>query len=548
MKVKKILCIILAICMMVAVVACATPEPPAGEPDPAPVPEATPEPDDNNDVEEEIIAPAPDIDAVETHLMVVQPAMPANLDPSLTNDVPSARAHYLIYQTLVYQVGGEIVPGLATSWEFVDAQTIVFTLREGVLFHDGSVLTADDVVFSLNRAANAPEIAMITDMIDEAVALSDNEVQITTLFPFTPILNHLAHSASSIVSREVVERLGDEGHSEAPVGTGPFMFYNLVAGDHFELVRFDDFNSVVPGLPEGQLPAVERITFRIVPDASVRTIELETGASHVLFDVGAVDVSRIAADPNLNMVEVPNFALNTYLGFNMNRAPLDDLRVRQAITYAIDIPTVVDVAWAGLGAVGTGPLPDTVWGYVSFPIIQQNIARAQELMAEAGLEDGFTADIWVNEGNQMRADAATMIQEQLRAINIDITIRIYEWATFLPDTAAGEHYMFTLGWTTVTGDPDYGLYPLYHSDNWGDPGNRTFFSDPRVDELLELGRMETDDAARLEIYREAQELIMEGLPMIPLWQASELHATLGNIAGFSVTPSGQIPLWNVVIG
>jgi len=236
------------------------------------------------------------------------------------------------------------------------------------------------------------------------------------------------------------------------------------------------------------------------------------------------------------------------LGFNVEREPFNDIRVRQAIAYALDIETIVDVAWAGVGMVATGPLPTTVPGAVTFPVIPVNIERAQELMAEAGLEDGFETDVWVNEGNAMRADAAVMIQAQLRALNIEVTINIYEWGVLLPATADGEHGMSLMGWTTATGDPDYGLYPLYHSDNWGAPGNRQFYSNPRVDELLDLGRMETDFAVRLEIYREAQELIMQDLPVIPLWQASELHATLGNIGGFSVTPTGSLPLWNVVIG
>jgi len=485
--------------------------------------------------------------SADTHLIVVQPMMPSQLDPTMANEVPQSRANYLIFQTLVYQWEGEIIPGLATSWDFVDPQTVVFTIREGVKFHDGSTLTPDDVVFSINRASVSPHVSIITDMIAEATVVGDNQVQVTTEFAFAPILNHLAHSATSIVSREVVERIGDNEHTLNPVGTGPFRLYSMVAGDHFELVRFDDFSSVVPGLPEGQLPELERITFRIVPEGSVRAIELETGAAHVLVDVAAADVSRLRNLNDVNMLEVPNWALNTWLGFNNQRAPFDDIRVRQAIAYTIDIPTIVDVAWAGVGRVASGPLPNTVPGYTSFPPITQNIERARELMAEAGLADGFEADIWTNEGNPMRADAATMIQAQLRALNIETTVRIYEWGVLLPGTAAGEHSMSLMGWTTATGDPDYGLYPVYHSSNWGAGGNRNFYSNPRVDALLDQGRMETNTATRMEIYREAQELIMADLPLVPLWQAAELQAARTNVNGFTVTPFGGIPFWLVSI-
>jgi len=544
---KKILCIILALMMVFAVVACAAEAPPADEPE---VEVETPPADEPEEivVDEAPIEAQPDIEATETHLQVVFPMLPTQLDPTLANEVPMARANYLIFQTLVYLDGGEAVPGLATSWDFVDANTIVFQIREGVRFHDGSYLTADDVAFSLNRTAAAPAVGIITGMIEEAVVTGDYEVTVTTEFPFAPILLHLSHTAASIVSQDVLERIGEDEHTLYPIGTGPFMFESQVAGDRMDFVRFDDFSSVAPGLPEGQLPAIERITFRVIPDPSVRTIELETGSAHIVFDVGATEVQRIRDNPELTMHEIPNFSLNSWLGFNTQHPPFDDVRVRQAVAYAIDIETIVDVAWAGLGVVGRSVLPSTVPGFVEFPVIPHDVERARELMAEAGLEDGFETDIWLNEGNAMRADAATMIQAQLRALNIDVSIHIYEWATLLPATADGEHQMSIMGWNIPTGDPDYGVFPLYHSSNIG-ADNRTHLNDPRVDELLERGREETDDAVRMEIYAELQELLMEDiLPIVPLWQAAELHASQANVQGFSVTPGGLMALWNVVIG
>ena len=546
MKMRKILALLVVTALALALVAACGGNDPA--PAPAPAPEAPPAPTPELVVEDTPIQEAPDMEAAETHLQVVQAMLPTNLDPTLANEVPMSRANYLIFQTLVYLDGGEVVPGLATSWDFVDAETLVLQIREGVKFHDGSTLTAEDVVFTLNRAAEAPIVSAITGMIKEAAITGDYEVTLTTEFPFAPILLHLSHTANSIVSKAVLEAIGEDEHTLHPIGTGPFMFESQVAGDRYDLVRFEDFNSRVPGLPEGTLPSVERITFRVIPDPSVRTIELETGAAHIVLDVGATEVSRIRDHADLIMYEVPGFSLNSWIGFNMGKPPFDDIRVRQAIAYAIDIESIVDVAWAGLGMVGTSTIPTTVPGFKAFPVIEQDIEKARELMAEAGYADGFETDIWLNEGNAMRADAATMIQAQLRALNIETTINIYEWATLLPGTQAGEHEMSIMGWTTATGDPDYGLYPLYHSDNIGGGDNRTFTDDPRVDELLEKGRQETDTILRMEIYAELQELLMEILPIIPLWQSAELHATRNNIHGFSVTPCGKQPLWNVVIG
>ena len=484
--------------------------------------------------------------AEDTHLQVVQPVMPTNFDPVSQAEVPASRAISLIFNTLVYvDADNNFVPGLATDWRFIDAENIVLYIREGVRFHDGSILTADDVVFSLNRAAVSPHVAIIADFIHEAVALDEHTVQLTTRFPFAPMLAHLTHTSTSIVSREVVERIGDDEHLFNPIGTGPFEFYSFIAGDRFELVRFEDFNSVKPGLPEGQLPAASRITFRIIPEPGVRTMELETGSAHILVEVAATEVARVRENPNLTMFDQPNFSLNTWLGFNTSRAPFDDERVRRAIAYVLDIETIVDVAWAGLGFVANAPLPSTIPFAVQFPVHPTNIDRARELMADAGHTDGFEMDLWLNEGNSMRADAATMIQAQLRAINIETNIFIYEWAVLLPGTAAGEHDAWLGGWVTSTGDADYGLYPLFHTDSFGEPGNRFFYSNPRVDYLIEAGRSTTGEAERREIYREVQELIMDDLPLIPLWQAVELHAAGNMIGGLEVTPAAHLRLWNV---
>ena len=481
----------------------------------------------------------------DNQLILVQPMMPTHFDPGRALEVPASRALALIYNTLVYQDGeGNIIPGLATSWEFLDAQTLLLNIRQGVRFHNGDILTADDVAFSLNRASASPFTAAITDFIREAVAVGPHQVRVTTHAPFAPMLAHFTHTATSIVNRRVVEALGD-AHAMAPVGTGPFMFYNFVAGDRYELKRFDGFNAVKPGLPPGRLPAIEHIIVRIVPEGGVRTIELETGAAHIFVDVPTAEVPRIRAHRDLVMYDIPNFSINTWFGFNTRRAPMNDIRVRQAINYAIDIESIVNVAWGGMGSVARGPLPTTVGGARVFPVHPQNIPRARELMAQAGFPNGFHMDIWTNAGNPMRADAMTIIQAQLRAINIETTLRIYEWGVLLPGTGAGEHYSWLGGWVTSTGEADYGLYPLFHSINFGDMGNRFFYHNPRVDELLEFARSNTDWTVRERAYHEVQELIMRDMPLIPLWQASELHATRSNVGGFHVTGAGHLHLWNV---
>ena len=488
-------------------------------------------------------------EAGETTLILATASPPGALDPALENDQPTSRITRQIFQTLVYQDENmDIVPGLAESWEFIDERTVRFTLREGVRFHNGDILTAEDVVFSINRASVAPRVAIITQMIEEAIAVDARTVDVRTEFPFAPILSHLAHPATGIVNKAVVEALGDDGHAQAPVGTGPFMFYRLVAGDRVELVRFDDFNSVVPGLAPGQLPAMEHIIIRIIPEASVRAIEVEAGTAHLAYDLASSDLHRLAGVDTVNVHMIPTLSLGDYIGFNMLVEPFDDIRVRKAINYALDLETIIDVVYEGIGSPGVGPLTRTVWGAnTDLEMWPFDIARARELMAEAGLEDGFSTTLMHNEGNPRRLAVAEIVQTQLRALNIDIAIRIYEMPVYLEMTAAGEHEMFILGWVSVTGDPDYGLWPTFHSTSFGAPGNRTFYANDRVDYLLEIGRTSSDPNARLAAYHEAQQIIRDEVPWIFLWQGSSLEASRADVRGFRPSPAGHHALWTVYI-
>ena len=493
--------------------------------------------------------PPPPPGAPETTLIIATATPPGPLDPALENSQPASRVTRQIFQTLVYQDSDlNIVPGLAESWEFIDASTIHFTIREGVLFHNGDVLTVDDVVFTLNRAAVAPRIAVITNMIESATAIDERTVEVRTEFPFAPILSHLAHPAAGIVSQSVIATVGDDAHALHPIGTGPFKFERMVAGDRVELVRFEDFNSHVPGLAPGQLPAIERIIFRIIPEASVRAIEVEAGTVHMGWNIAPDDMHRLMNIPGIQTFTEPNLSLQTYLGFNLNKAPFDDIRVRQAIAYAIDIEAIVQAVFQGLTSPATGPLATTVWGAnADLEMWPFDIVRARELMAEAGLADGFSTSIMFNEGNAARLAVAEILQAQLTALNIDVAIRIYEMPVYLNRTAEGEHEMFILGWVSVTGDPDYGLYPTFHSSSFGNPGNRTFYHNPRVDYLLDVGREATDPAVRLAAYHEAQQIIRDDVPWVFLTQGASDEAARADVRGFVSSPTGHFYLWTVYI-
>lgn len=202
----------------------------------------------------------------------------------------------------------------------------------------------------------------------------------------------------------------------------------------------------------------------------------------------------------------------TYLGFNVNKAPFNNPKVREAISYAINQGPIIDVAFVGGAIPADSIIGPELFGYYPVEKYEYNIEKAKELLKEAGYENGLKTKIWIND-NPVRRDIAVILQDQLKQIGIDVAIETLEWGAYLDGTARGEHEMFILGWGTVTRDPDYGITALVSTDTQGGAGNRSFYSNPKVDELLKAGRAELDVEKRKEIYKEIQEIIRKDIPM-----------------------------------
>jgi len=482
--------------------------------------------------------PAP---AARDNLIVAAAAFPANLSPAMTNDMPSAQIHNIVFDTLVVQdYTMAILPSLAYRWTWDSPSQLRMFLRSGILFHNGDTLTASDVAFSLERAAMSPHVGHITGMIQGAQVINDHEVLITLDQPFTPFLSHLAHSATSIVSERAVTQMGEAAHSLAPVGTGQYRVTSVVTGDRIEMTRWDQF--------WGEPARVRDLTWRSITDGATRLLELETGGIDVMLALHTMphDIPRTAANRDLRVYRQMSLATN-YIGFNVGAAPFNDLRVRMAIYHALDLDAINRAVNPGVGETGRGPINAMVWGSTAdrLPRIDFDPARSRQLLAEAGFPNGFSTAIYVNEGNLVRADLAEIMQHQLAAVGITAEVRIVEWGAYLDLTARGDHTMFVMGWVSVTGDPDYGLHPLFHTENFGAGGNRTFFSNAELDRLLDAGRAETDPQRRLEIYYEAQRIVHAEVPWI-FWHTGEnVHATRSNIRGFQMHPADRVAAWEI---
>lgn len=472
-------------------------------------------------------------DAAENNVLVVaQGADAISLDPHATNDNPSAVVMRHLYETLVSQNEDmEIQPGLAEDWRQIDDYTWEFDLRDDVYFHNGEQLTAQDVKFTFTRAVASAVISPIVGDInpDSIEVIDDHTVRVGTNEPFAPFLAHLAHPASAILSEVAVEELGDD-FGQNPVGTGPFKFVNWNVGDSIELVRNEEFH--------GELPQFEELIIRNITENSSRTVELETGQVDIALDIAPIDVERVANHEDLVLHRRQNLA-TMFVYLNMENEPFNDVRVRQAINYALRVDEIIEAVLEGVGETAQAPIAPIVWG--ANPNLGQypnDVERAKELLAEAGFEDGFSTTIMTNE-NQTRVDIATIMRNQLEEIGIDIDISVLEWAVYTDAVDAGEHDMAILGWVAVTGDADYGLFPMFHSSQRGAAGNRSFFANDRVDELLEAARQTTNEEERLAAYHEVQEIVMDEAAKVWLNHGEVVVGTQDNIVGFSPSPAGH---------
>lgn len=463
-------------------------------------------------------------------LVIAQGADPASLDPHESNDQPSSRVNKQIYDTLVESNEDmELEPGLAESWEQVDDITWKFNLREDVTFHNGEPLKASDVKFSYERMMDSAEVAHIVGALDSVDTDGDYTVLVTLKEPFGPILAHLSHTAASIFSEKAVTDAGADYHLH-PIGTGPYKYVSRDSGDKVTLEAFEDYY-------KGEA-AIKNLVFRNIPEGTNRTIGLETGEVDIAYEIEPIDVATVRDHENLTLVEEPSLS-TAYIGFNLNKEPFTDVKVRKAINHAINVEEIIDVVLEGAGTKATGPINDKVFGYnTDLTGYDYNPEKSRELLAEAGFEDGFSTTIWTND-NPVRIKIAEIVLAHLADVGIDATMEIVEWGAYLERTSAGEHDMFILGWVTVTGDADYGLYALYHSSQHGGAGNRTFYDNPEVDALLDQGRTLGDLDERFDVYAQAQQLIVDDAPQIFLYFQTQNVGMQNYIDGFRMHPAGH---------
>ncbi|MFP4376910.1 MAG: glutathione ABC transporter substrate-binding protein [Spirochaetales bacterium] len=476
----------------------------------------------------------------EQNLVVLINSDIVSLDPHGSNDSPSSNVRSQIFDTLVeFDSDMNLQPSLATSWEPVGDATWEFTLRDDVTFHDGSPFTAEAVAASLERVTDpdfGSQRLFLFEMISEVEVVDDYTVRVTTEFPFAPLLAHLAHDAAGIISPSAIEEAGFE--EVEPIGTGPFMLQNWDPGNEVVIERNPNF--------WGDPPTSATVTYRVVPEESTRLALVERGDAHIAEILQPASMGRVEASQGMDLRLFDTLSLN-YIGFNTEQEPFDDARVRRAVSQAINVESMIDGIVEGAGTPAIGPISEAVVGYhPTLEGLTYDPDAARELLEEAGLEDGFSTTLWTND-NPTRVAIAEIVQNNLAEVGIEVSIEVLEWGAYLSQTAEGLHDMFILGWVTVTGDADYGMYALLHSSNHGAAGNRSFFASERADELLDRGRRETDPDARVELYHEVQEILVEEAPMLNLYHPQWMIAVGNGVENYDHHPDNTMIIHDVVL-
>lgn len=484
------------------------------------------------------------------HLTVDLASDPVSLDPHAANDGNSLYVMNAMYDTLVeLNTDLEIEPALAESLEQIEDTVWIAKIREGVKFHDGSELNAEVVKANLDRVRD-PEIAsplsFLFNMIVSVEVTDEYEVKITTEFPFAALPSHLAHPGGHIISLESIKKdyeafeNGEEPFkvvNENPVGTGYFKFDKRSNGESVKLVKNDDY--------WGQKAKVDSVTFKVVPEDMTRIAELKTGDADIIYPVAAADVKQIDENDGTHVKQSESASM-TYLGMNSKKEPFNDVRVRQAISMLINKDELIEGVMDGIPLKANGPLAPTVFGHnPDLKPIDYNVEKAKELLKEAGYADGFTTSIITYD--RTTKDIAEYIQALLAEVGIDAKIESAEIGAYLDLTGSGDAEMFIGSWGTVTLDADYGLYAMFHSDNAGAPGNRSFYANDKVDSLLDQGRQTVDSDERLKIYKEAQQIIVDEATIVPLYHSVLLAGLNDHVNGFFQYPSSFPFLRDVTI-
>ncbi|MFJ7854881.1 glutathione ABC transporter substrate-binding protein [Peribacillus frigoritolerans] len=465
-----------------------------------------------------------------------------NLDQQFMSTINAASVtHHKIYEGLVQRgENSEIQPMLAEKWKQINDTTWEFKLREDVKFHDGTPFNADAVKKTFDRLldpAVASPRAVVFDMVKEVKPVDEFTVQFILKEPFSPLLSILANHEGGIISPKTIEKYGKKIIQE-PNGTGPFAFDSWSPGQEITLTKNDSY--------WGDEPKVAKVIFKVVPEDSTRISMIETGEAHIAEPLPVAVMDQVESSPSMDVYRSEGYGTE-YLGFNVNNEPFNDKRVRKAIAHAIEMDSIIKGVFNNVGVKANSLMGSKVFGYnEDLEAYDYNLKEAKKLMAEAGYSKGLDATILTMDSKE-RVNLAEVLQSQLKGIGINLKVQVMEYGSFVEQVNKGQSEMFIISWRNATGDADYNQYNLFHTESQGAAGNTFFYSNQKVDRLIDAARKEKEEGKRKELYAEAQEIEMADTPYIPVRVIENVAAVAKEVKGFSISPSGYLEINDVTI-
>ena len=477
-----------------------------------------------------------------------------SMDPQIQNDTTSEQVVKMLYNTLLkFEDDGTVVGDLAESWSVSeDKLTWTFNLKQGVKFHNGKELTSADVKATFDRALNAEAGGLrtteIIKMFTAVEAPDPYTVTITTDGPYGPMESLMCNMSLGIMDADYIEKYGlDLGTSvEGENGTGPFKVVSWERDQEIVVERFDDYF--------GTPAKLQTVVYTIIPEAASRVIALETGEVDVIDKPTDEDLARLEADTeNFTVLRKPTISQRLFR-FGCNDPIISNTKVRQAIVYAIDRQAIIDALFTGSAYPSTAPLAPVTFGYSDLGEIEQDLELAKSLLAEAGYPDGFDTKIVTTERYQNGIELAEIISQQLAEIGINAEIEVWEWSALSASwngITADEfdQPIFIMGAGPSMRDADGGLRGLYTTSETGlNDRNYGFYSNAEVDALIEQGMQETDQQKRVEIYKEAMEILYREDPVaFWLFDMYGLAITSSKVEGVTLSPISTITFENATV-
>lgn len=469
----------------------------------------------------------------------------------------------VIFNALVAydEAAKKVVPALADKWEVsADGLTYTFHLRPNVQFQTTEwfkptrALDADDVVFTFERMldANNPwhkvagasgfphaQSMGLPKLIKSVSKVDGSTVKFELNEPNATFLSILTMGFASIYSAEYADQLLKAGKqvdlNAKPVGTGPFALKSYTKD---ALIRYD-----VNAAYWGPKPKVDRLIYAITPDAAVRAQKVKAGECQIALSPKPQDVAAAKDDKSLKVVQTPAF-MTAFVALNTQKKPLDNPKVRQALNLAFDRTTYLKTVFDNTATPATNPWPPITWGYdKSIQPYPYDPAKAKQLLADAGLPNGFSTTIWVRpNGSVLNPNprvGAELLQADFAKIGVKADIKVIEWGELIKEAKQGQHDTLFMGWAGDNGDPDNYLSPLFSCNAVQSGINFARFCDPQLDKLIADGKATADQAKRVKLYEAAQKIIHDQALWIPLGYPTAAAITRSNVSGYQVSPFGR---------